>query len=169
MNDFTPEILMRNHDANLRGVAVVVDEIMGLFNTINRYNNSSFVQQMLSAHNGLPVDVSRCNLDCPLRIDYPCIQIVGTIQTGIVHELYDMGFKKNGFLDRFLITCPKGLKIAPWVKVPKQDAAIIERPFRVWKEIIDKAVALPLLKASSMFLTSLMKPSTYSMIGRMRI
>ena len=104
MNDFTPEILMRNHDANLRGVAVVVDEIMGLFNTINRYNNSSFVQQMLSAHNGLPVDVSRCNLDCPLRIDYPCIQIVGTIQTGIVHELYDMGFKKNGFLDRFLIT-----------------------------------------------------------------
>ena len=46
-------------------------------------------------------------------------------------------------LDRFLITCPKGLKIAPWVKVPKQDAAIIERPFRVWKEIIDKAVALP--------------------------
>lgn len=41
MNDFTPEILMRNHDANLRGVAVVVDEIMGLFNTINRYNNSS--------------------------------------------------------------------------------------------------------------------------------
>lgn len=143
MNDFTPEILMRNHDANLRGVAVVVDEIMGLFNTINRYNNSSFVQQMLSAHNGLPVDVSRCNLDCPLRIDYPCIQIVGTIQTGIVHELYDMGFKKNGFLDRFLITCPKGLKIAPWVKVPKQDAAIIERPFRVWKEIIDKAVALP--------------------------
>lgn len=143
MNDFTPEILMRNHDANLRGVAVVVDEIMGLFNTINRYNNSSFVQQMLSAHNGLPVDVSRCNLDCPLRIDYPCIQIVGTIQTGIVHELYDMGFKKNGFLDRFLITYPKGLKIAPWVKVPKQDAAIIERPFRVWKEIIDKAVALP--------------------------
>lgn len=126
MNDFTPEILMRNHDANLRGVAVVVDEIMGLFNTINRYNNSSFVQQMLSAHNGLPVDVSRCNLDCPLRIDYPCIQIVGTIQTGIVHELYDMGFKKNGLLDRFLITCPKGLKIAPWVKVPKQDAAIIE-------------------------------------------
>lgn len=80
MNDFTPEILMRNHDANLRGVAVVVDEIMGLFNTINRYNNSSFVQQMLSAHNGLPVDVSRCNLDCPLRIDYPCIQIVGTIR-----------------------------------------------------------------------------------------
>ena len=51
MNDFTPEILMRNHDANLRGVAVVVDEIMGLFNTINRYNNSSFVQQMLSTHN----------------------------------------------------------------------------------------------------------------------
>ena len=143
MNDFTPEILMRNHDANLRGVAVVVDEIMGLFNTINRYNNSSFVQQMLSAHNGLPLDVSRCNLDCPLRIDHPCIQIVGTIQTGIVHELYDMGFKKNGFLDRFLITCPKGLKIAPWVKVSKQDAAIIDRPFRVWKEIIDKAVYLP--------------------------
>ena len=119
MGDFTPEILMRNHDASLRGVAVVVDEIMGLFNTINRYNNSSFVQQMLSAHNGLPVDVSRCNLDCPLRIDYPCIQIVGTIQTGIVHELYDIGFKKNGILDRFLITYPKGLKIAPWVKVPK--------------------------------------------------
>ena len=42
MNDFTPEILMRNRDANLRGVAVVVDEIMGLFNTINRYNIQIF-------------------------------------------------------------------------------------------------------------------------------
>ena len=143
MNDFTPEILMRNHDANLRGVAVVVDEIMGLFNTINRYNNSSFVQQMLSAHNGLPLDVSRCNLDCPLRIDHPCIQIAGTIQTGIVHELYDMGFKKNGFLDRFLFAFPKDLKITPWIKETKQDAAMIDRPYCVWKEIIDKAVSLP--------------------------
>ena len=143
MNDFTPEILMRNHDANLRGVAVVVDEIMGLFNTINRYNNSSFIQQMLSAHNGLPIDVSRCNLNCPLRIDHPCIQIAGTIQTGIVHELYDMGFKKNGFLDRFLFAFPKDLKITPWIKETKQDAAMIDRPYCVWKEIIDKAVSLP--------------------------
>ena len=143
MNDFTPEILMRNHDANLRGVAVVVDEIMGLFNTINRYNNSSFVQQMLSAHNGLPIDVSRCNLDCPLRVDHPCIQIAGTIQTGIVHELYDMGFKKNGFLDRFLFAFPENLKIAPWQKENKLDAAIIDRPFRMWKRIIDKAMSLP--------------------------
>ena len=143
MNDFTPEILMRNHDANLRGVAVVVDEIMGLFNTINRYNNSSFVQQMLSAHNGLPIDVSRCNLDCPLRIDHPCIQIAGTIQTGIVHELYDMGFKKNGFLDRFLFSFPSDLKITPWIKNVEQDAALTDRPFRVWKEVIDKAMTLP--------------------------
>ena len=143
MNDFTPEILMHNHDANLRGVAVVVDEIMGLFNTINRYNNSSFIQQMLSAHNGLPIDVSRCNLDCPLRIDHPCIQIAGTIQTGIVHELYDMGFKKNGFLDRFLFSFPKDLKITPWIKDVDQDAAMVDRPFRVWKEIIDKSMALP--------------------------
>ena len=143
MNDFTPEILMRNHDANLRGVAVVVDEIMGLFNTINRYNNSSFVQQMLSAHNGLPIDVSRCNLDCPLCVDHPCIQIAGTIQTGIVHELYDMSFKKNGFLDRFLFAFPENLKIAPWQKENKLDAAIIDRPFRMWKRIIDKAMSLP--------------------------
>ena len=143
MNDFTPEILMRNHDANLRGVAVVVDEIMGLFNTINRYNNSAFVQQMLSAHNGLPIDVSRCNLDCPLRIDHPCIQIAGTIQTGIVHELYDMGFKKNGFLDRFLFSFPENLKITPWIKGTEQDTAMIDRPFRLWKEIIDRAMSLP--------------------------
>ena len=143
MNDFTPEILMRNHDANLRGVAVVVDEIMGLFNTINRYNNSAFVQQMLSAHNGLPIDVARCNLDCPLRIDHPCIQIAGTIQTGIVHELYDMGFKKNGFLDRFLFSFPENLKITPWIKNIEQDAALTDRPFRVWKEVIDKAMTLP--------------------------
>ena len=143
MNDFTPEILMHNHDANLRGVAVVVDEIMGLFNTINRYNNSSFIQQMLSAHNGLPIDVSRCNLDCPLRIDHPCIQIAGTIQTGIVHELYDMGFKKNGFLDRFLFSFPSGLKITPWIKVTEQDAVMTDMPFRVWKEIIGKAISLP--------------------------
>lgn len=142
MNDFTPEALMRNHDANRRGVAVVVDEIMGLFNTVNRYNNNPFIQQLLSAHSGQPIDVSRCNLDCPFRINNPCIQIAGTIQTGVVHELYDMGFKKNGLLDRFLFSFPQDMKIPPWQKEDGLDASVIDRPFRIWKGIIEKALSI---------------------------
>ena len=142
MNDFTPEALMRNHDANRRGVAVVVDEIMGLFNTVNRYNNNPFIQQLLSAHSGQPIDVSRCNLDCPFRINNPCIQIAGTIQTGVVHELYDIGFKKNGLLDRFLFSFPQDMKIPPWQKEDGLDASVIDRPFRIWKGIIEKALSI---------------------------
>lgn len=149
MNDFTPEVLMRNHDANRRGVAVVVDEVMGLFNTVNRYNNSPFLQQLLSAHSSQPIDVSRCGLDCPLRINHPCIQIAGTIQTGVVHELYDMGFKKNGLLDRFLFSFPQDLRITPWHKEDRFDASVINRPFRIWEGIIDKALSIDFVEEQS--------------------
>lgn len=38
VSDFTPEALLQAHDANPRGIAIYVDEIMGMFNSVNQYS-----------------------------------------------------------------------------------------------------------------------------------
>ena len=81
-----------------------------------------------------------------------------------------MGFKKNGFLDRFLFAFPKDLKITPWIKETKQEAAMIDRPCCVWKEIIDKAVSLPFAEGIFNVLDlSDEAIDIFSMTGTMRI
>ena len=39
VSDFTPEALLLAHYNSPRGVTILVDEIMGMFNSANRYNN----------------------------------------------------------------------------------------------------------------------------------
>ena len=39
VSDFTPESLLLTHNSNPRSVVILVDEIMGMFNSANRYTN----------------------------------------------------------------------------------------------------------------------------------
>jgi len=41
VSDFTPESLLLTHNNNPRSVVILVDEIMGMFNSANRYTNGS--------------------------------------------------------------------------------------------------------------------------------
>lgn len=44
LSDFTPESLMLTHNNNPRSVVILVDEIMGMFNSVNRYTNGQFIE-----------------------------------------------------------------------------------------------------------------------------
>jgi hypothetical protein len=72
---------MRILNDNLRGICIYVDEILGMFNSLNQYSHGQFVEQLLTAFSGDPLSVIRCNNPVPLHILYPCISLVGTIQT----------------------------------------------------------------------------------------
>ena len=124
ISDFTPEAMIRAHDSNLRGITIFVDEIMGMFQSVNRYSNGQLIEQLLTAHSGKPLNVSRCGQPLPFHIHQPCINIIGTTQTYRIKELLDMGFVENGMMDRFLFAYSPNRKIDHW----KRDVFISEEP-----------------------------------------
>ena len=52
VSDFTPESLLLTHNSNPRSVVILVDEIMGMFNSANRYTNGQLIEQLLTAWSG---------------------------------------------------------------------------------------------------------------------
>ena len=59
VSDFTPESLLLTHHHNPRSVVILVDEIMGMFNSANRYTNGQLIEQLLTAWSGGALDVTR--------------------------------------------------------------------------------------------------------------
>ena len=56
ISDFTPEAMMSIHQHNPRGIALVVDEIRALFNSVKRYNNrNNLIEDLLTAYSGQPL------------------------------------------------------------------------------------------------------------------
>jgi len=114
ISDFTPEKMVLVHADNPRGIIIHVDEVMGLFNSANRYSSSPIIEQLLSVWSGSPLDYTRVSNPVPIHISKPCISIIGTTQTTRIQELLQKGFKENGLLDRILYVLPKSQQIPLW-------------------------------------------------------
>lgn len=78
VSDFTPEALMLAHHNCPRGITILADEIMGMFNSANRYNNGQLIEQLLSAWSNSAIDVTRVSNPIPIHIENPCINMIGT-------------------------------------------------------------------------------------------
>lgn len=113
VSDFTPEALIYSHSLNLRGILIYVDEILGMFNSANRYSNGQLIEQILTAWSGGAIDVTRINSKS-IHIERPNINIIGTTQTARVKELLQKGYKDNGLIDRILLVMPKEQEIPCW-------------------------------------------------------
>lgn len=133
VGDFTQEAMLRTHDHNRRGIAVVVDEIMGMFNTIDRYNSSNLIELLLSSYSGESIIVNRVTSD-PIIVERPCINLIGTTQPGPVQNLFTNGYKDNGLLDRFLFAYPMDAQIPMWVDFAENAGSAAAQ----WKKIITK-------------------------------
>ena len=143
ISDFTPEALMRALDDNQRGIVVYVDEIMGMFNAVNQYSRGQLIEQLLTAFSGKPLDISRCSMLIPIHIEYPFINIVGTMQTTRMHELIEKGYKENGLLDRIIFVYPSSREIADW----QSDVdSSFDKYSTMWESIIDKVISLPFVE-----------------------
>ena len=149
ISDFTPEALIRALDDNQRGIVVYVDEIMGMFNAVNQYSRGQLIEQLLTAFSGKPLDISRCSMPIPIHIEYPCINIVGTMQTTRMHELIEKGYKENGLIDRIIFVYPSSQEISDWQLDEDFSFATFEKYSAMWKSIIDKVVSLPFVENES--------------------
>ncbi|MCG0203338.1 MULTISPECIES: DUF3987 domain-containing protein [Phocaeicola] len=143
ISDFTPEALMRALDDNHRGVVVYVDEIMGMFNAVNQYSRGQLIEQLLTAFSGKPLDISRCSMPVPIHIEYPFINIVGTMQITRMHELIEKGYKENGLLDRIIFVYPSSQEISDWQLDEDSSFASFEKYSNMWESIINKVIDLP--------------------------
>ena len=142
VSDFTPESLLLTHNNNPRSVVILVDEIMGMFNSANRYTNGQLIEQLLTAWSGGALDVTRVSSTIPVHIEQPCINIVGTTQTKRVHELLTKGFEDNGLLDRFLFVLPKSREVSKWTDWDDGGEDRASLAAARWEQILFKVLAL---------------------------
>ena len=113
VSDFTPESLLLTHNSNPRSVVILVDEIMGMFNSANRYTNGQLIEQL-----------------------------VGTTQTKRVHELLSKGFEENGLLDRILFVLPKSREVPKWTDWDDGGEDRASMAAARWEQILGKVLAL---------------------------
>lgn len=142
LSDFTPEALMHAHDNNKRGVVVFVDEIMGMFNSVNQYNRGQLIEQLLTAFSGGSLNIVRLSNPIPIFIEYPCINIVGTTQLKRVQELFKKGYEDNGLIDRILFVMPKNQKVSLWVNTDEKEASTPSQAALLWSTILNKVIDL---------------------------
>lgn len=143
VSDFTPEALMVSHYNTPRGIVILVDEIMGMFNSANRYNNGQLIEQLLTAWSGGAIDIVRVSNPIPIHIENPCINIIGTTQPMRMFELFRKGYEENGLLDRILFVMPVSQKIPRW-QLNDNDAPANTKSssFYKWEEILNRIQSL---------------------------
>ena len=142
ISDFTPEAMISVHQHNPRGIALVVDEILALFNSVKRYSNrNNLIEDLLTAYSGQPLKAVRKSESRPAFIKTPCINIIGSIQTNLLTEIFKADFVANGLTDRFLFVYPKDRKISVWRRNDKN----IGRPdiLGKWRDILGRVLDIP--------------------------
>ena len=143
ISDFTPEALIRALDDNKRGVVIYVDEIMGMFNSVNQYSKGQLIEQLLTIFSGNPLDISRCGMPFPIRVDDPFVTLVGTMQTTRVHELVSKGYKDNGLMDRIIFDYPSSQNISDWQIDEDESSDRFDKYSSLWESIINRLLELP--------------------------
>jgi hypothetical protein len=143
ISDFTPEALMRAHNDNQRGICIFVDEIQGMFNSADRYSRGQLIEQLLTAYSGGALNITRCNTDIPLHIHHPCVNMVGTIQTKLIDNLFSKGLMDNGFIDRTILIYPRNQKVSKWTIESLTDKENCQKISYQWDVIMERLLTLP--------------------------
>ena len=136
LSDFTPEVLVRQHKANPRGLIVFFDELIGFIYSFNKYRSGADEQMWTQLFAGGGVTVNRVGAD-PVKINDTCIGVFGGIQPEILPS-FAKGKIQNGFVDRWLFAYPEKV---PYPKF--NDVDIDERIAANWTKIIQRILSLP--------------------------
>lgn len=136
LSDFTPEVLVRQHKANPRGLIVFFDELIGFIYSFNKYRSGADEQMWTQLFAGGGVTVNRVGAD-PVKINDTCIGVFGGIQPEILVS-FAKGKIQNGFVDRWLFAFPEKV---PYPKF--NDIDIDERIAQSWNKIIQRILSLP--------------------------
>jgi hypothetical protein len=147
VSDTTVESLKMILNDNPRGVAVLCDELNGLFKGFDQYKRGGNDREFyLSLWNHARIICDRRSHKedegGPVIIPHPYASVVGNIQPGALDD--SIGERRrggtpryDGFVDRFLFAYPKGV---PAVK--ENYLAVSSMLMRDWRDVIDKLASL---------------------------
>lgn len=136
LSDFTPEVLVRQHKANPRGLIVFNDELIGFIYSFNKYRSGADEQMWTQLFAGGGVTVNRVGSD-PVKINDTCIGVFGGIQPEILGS-FARGKIQSGFIDRWLFAYPEKV---PYPKF--NDIDIDEKIAKDWNRIVKRILQLP--------------------------
>lgn len=102
--DSTPESLIETHQDNLRGIAIVRDELVAWIADFGRYARSGEVQNMLSAWSEKFFKIIRKGKSG--SIEKPFIPVLGGIQPSKLYMLAKDDRALDGFMQRFIFAYP---------------------------------------------------------------
>ena len=142
LNDYTSEAMKQALNANPQGIAIVYDELLGMFKNTTRYNSGSAIEDFLSAFNSQPIVVNRVSEMQPMCIKNPCLTIIGTIQTDRIPELITKDNLDCGLIDRFLFVIPQEDRLQS-VGSGADNLQLSQQAKTEWSKIINKIINYP--------------------------
>jgi hypothetical protein len=122
INNFTPEVLYKRLDENLRGLTVVSDEMATFFEGMNQYSKGDQISNYLTMWNNQPITIDRVGNPIPLFILNPYLSIIGGLQPRMLSSSFPIQKLNNGFFQRFLFSFPESTFKQPFNDIENDEA-----------------------------------------------
>lgn len=106
LTNFTPEVLYKRLDENLRGCTVLSDEMATFFDGMNNYSKGDQIGVYLSFWSNQSTTIDRIGNPIPLFIQNPFLSIIGGLQPRVLANSFPVQKMNNGFFQRFLFAYP---------------------------------------------------------------
>lgn len=137
--DVTTEKLASILNDQPRGVALLQDELVALIKGMNQYKGGQGRDRQfyLEAWSGGVVKADRKNDPDPILVYNPFITILGGIQPEMLGALRDEMGREDGFVHRFLFSCPSPRVLLPWGEKKADPSHTI-----YWKSVFQKLTTL---------------------------
>ena len=113
LHNFTAEILHQRMSDNLRGCAIVSDELATHLEGMNNYSKGDQTSTYLSFWSCKATSIDRVSRPFPLWLPEPFLNIIGSLQPRVLPKLFPAGKTDNGFVQRFLFAFPVDAKKQP--------------------------------------------------------
>ena len=143
IDDATMEVLPVILADNPRGLVMIRDELSALILGLNQYKGGKGNDRanLLKIWSGDRIVKDRVNHEnnAPIRCPHPALSIVGGLTPDMLGDLADPRGRADGFIDRFLFTCPEPLPVAPW-----SDRGIPDDVADGWRSLIVQLWTRPL-------------------------
>lgn len=131
LTNFTPEVLNKRLNENLRGCTVLSDEMATFFEGMNNYSKGDQIGVYLSFWNNQPTTIDRIGDPIPLFIKNPYLSIIGGLQPRMLANVFPRQKLNNGFFQRFLFAFPDAT-----LKKSINDNELNEAIFERYKDFI---------------------------------
>ncbi|OYX85128.1 MAG: hypothetical protein B7Y83_05915 [Flavobacteriales bacterium 32-34-25] len=113
LTNFTPEVLYKRLDENLRGCTVLSDEMATFFDGMNNYSKGDQIGVYLSFWSNQSTTIDRIGNPIPLFIQNPYLSIIGGLQPRVLVSSFPIQKLNNGFFQRFLFAFPQSTLKSP--------------------------------------------------------